>query len=235
VHSLKDMPAELTPGLAIAAYPAREDPRDALVSAAGALPALPPNSRVGTSSLRRSAQLLAIREDLEIVPVRGNVETRVSAVLARGHKGQPMAAVVLAMAGLRRAGLLVGIQEQVFPLEAEQFVPAAGQGTLAVQIAEANEPLRQVLAGLDDATTRASATAERSVLLGLGADCHSCLAVHVMQAEAGGWRGLAVIGRGDGSDLRRFKCKAASAQGAGEELAALLLPASRELGWGGQK
>ncbi|HAU36818.1 MAG TPA: hydroxymethylbilane synthase, partial [Phycisphaerales bacterium] len=135
VHSAKDMPAEMPAGLVIAAVPDRADPRDALVSRDGLAPAdLPRGARVGTGSERRRVQLLALRDDLEIVALRGNVETRLSAALDGA-----LDAVVLAMAGLERVGLAQEHATRVRPLDVATFLPAAGQGALAVQ-SQADSP-----------------------------------------------------------------------------------------------
>ncbi len=165
VHSAKDMEAELLEGLAIGAVLRREDPRDVLVTSNGAagVKELPAGTRVGASSLRRQAQLKRLRRDLELVPVRGNVDTRLRKLDA-GEYG----ALILAAAGLKRLGLEGRISGYLDPAH---FLPAAGQGALAVEVrkdyAELMEPLQKV----DDPTTHAEVEAERSFLKALGASC----------------------------------------------------------------
>jgi hydroxymethylbilane synthase len=171
VHSLKDMPAELPDGLTLAAFPAREDPRDALLTrVAGGWSALPPGASVGTSSLRRRAMVLARRPDLRVEPIRGNVETRIAKLSAGTHDG-----IVLALAGLVRLGLS---PPHVVPLDVEEFVPAVGQGVLAVEAREADREVLELLRRLDDTRSRSEALAERAFLRGLGADCHTPVAGH---------------------------------------------------------
>jgi hydroxymethylbilane synthase len=163
VHSLKDLPTAPAAGLVLAAVPAREDPADVLVAAAG-LAELPAGARVGTGAPRRAAQLAALRPDLEIVPVRGNVDTRIAAVRAGRMHG-----VVLARAGLARLGRLSDVAHT---FTAGQMLPAPGQGALAVEC-RADEPeLAAALAGaLDDAASRAAVRAERALLAALEAGC----------------------------------------------------------------
>ena len=124
VHSAKDLPAEMESDFAIAAVPVRQDARDALASRSGPLAELPGGAAVGTGSLRRRAQLLAARPDLNVVPIRGNVETRL--LKALGEQAE-LHAVVLAMAGLNRGGLADKYGDRLFPLDADQVIPAAGQ------------------------------------------------------------------------------------------------------------
>ena len=175
VHSLKDLPIADNPGIITAAILSREDPRDALVSAReGGLAALPSGARVGTSSPRRAAQLRAARGDLIVEPVRGNVETRIS----KAVEG-PLDAVVLAVAGLKRLGLTEHVRE-LLPLE--DFLPAPGQGALAVQCRQDDEEARALLELIDDPAVRAEVDAERAFLAGLGGGCSlpvGALARHV--------------------------------------------------------
>lgn len=161
VHSLKDLPTELPQGLTLSALPEREDPRDAIVGAR--LSDLPRNARVGTSSLRRTAQIRALRPDLQLESIRGNVDTR----LRKLDEGQ-FDAIVLASAGLRRLGLDYRIAE-IFT--SEQLCPAVGQGALAVETRADNGPAAQACARLDHAPTRAAVTAERAVLATLNGGC----------------------------------------------------------------
>jgi hydroxymethylbilane synthase len=171
VHSLKDVPAALPRGLVLGAFPPREDPRDVLVTPAGrTLDDLPPAGVVGTSSLRRRVLVLALRPDLVIEPIRGNVDTR----LAQLEHGA-IDAVILAKAGLDRLGLSL---RHAVPLPADEFVPAVGQGVLAVELREADRERLEVLAQVDDTRTRMEAVAERSYLEAIGAGCHTPVAGH---------------------------------------------------------
>src|SRR5215468_4850713 len=166
VHSLKDLPTAEMPGILLAAVPAREDPRDALVGKECAkLADLAPGALIGTGSPRRAAQLRLLRPDIRPVPVRGNAGTRLKKVTS----GE-LDAVVLAYAGLARIGQLDVITE-VF--EPDEMVPAAGQGALAVECRDADQGLARLLARVDDPDTHAAAAAERAVLAGLQAGCHA--------------------------------------------------------------
>ncbi|MBS3733544.1 MAG: hydroxymethylbilane synthase [Phycisphaerae bacterium] len=200
VHSAKDLPVPLAEGMTLAAVPRRGDPRDALVSPAGGPPrTLRHGARVGTSSVRRAVQLRAMRPDVAIVALRGNVETRMAKVLdARGD--ERLDAAVLAMAGLERLGLTRQWADVIFPLRPETFVPAAGQGTLAVETL-ATHALADELGACDDGDARQALTAERGLLERLGADCHSCVGVHV--ARGGGlWHGQAMATDAGGEPVR---------------------------------
>jgi hydroxymethylbilane synthase len=166
VHSLKDLPTEPAPGLVVAAIPLRQDPRDVLVTRDGlTVMTLPPGARVGTGSPRRAAQLLAARPDLEVVPVRGNVDTRLRTVT-----DGTLDAVVLARAGLARLDRLDAVSEAIEP---DLMLPAPGQGALAVECrdVDVDAALLDALRSLDDAATRAAVTAERSLLATLEAGC----------------------------------------------------------------
>jgi hydroxymethylbilane synthase len=164
VHSLKDLPTGAAPGIALAAVPARDDPRDALVGRDGAkLADLPPGARVGTGSPRRAAQLAMLRGDVSCVPIRGNANTR----LAKMHDGE-FDAVVLAYAGLARIGL-TDLVTEIF--EPDGMVPAPGQGALAVECRADDAALAALLATVDHPATRAAVTAERSLLAALEAGC----------------------------------------------------------------
>ena len=164
VHSLKDLPTELPPGFEIAAITKREDPRDAFCSRHYAsFQELPQKARVGTSSLRRQAQLKAVRPDLDIHPLRGNVDTR----LRKLEQGE-YDAIILASAGLKRLGKTELIK-QIIP--AEIMCPAAGQGALGIEIRLGDAATRQHLEFLNDANARAATTCERSLLNSLGGGC----------------------------------------------------------------
>jgi len=171
VHSLKDMPASLPAGLVLAAFPAREDPADVLITRGpGGWAGLPSGARVGTSSLRRRALVMARRPDLRPEPIRGNVETRIEK-LATGACD----ATILAAAGLRRLGLE---PPNLTVLAVEEFVPAVGQGILAIEAREADREVLELLSRLDDTRSRSEALAERAFLERLGADCHTPVAGH---------------------------------------------------------
>jgi hydroxymethylbilane synthase len=161
VHSLKDMPTDVPAGLTLAAFPVREDPRDAVVGKK--LSDLELGARVGTSSLRRSAQLRALRPDLRIENIRGNVDTR----LRKLDEGQ-YDAILLASAGLRRLGLHDRIAEL---LEPEIMCPAVGQGALAIETRDDSGHAHEICRRLDNAQTRICVTAERSLLATLGGGC----------------------------------------------------------------
>ena len=164
VHSMKDVPTELPPGLTIAAIGKRDDVRDALLSSSGAtLATLPQGARVGTSSLRRQSQLLHARRDLRTIELRGNVDTRISK-LKRGDYD----AIVLAKAGLDRLGLSENITE-VLPQDVS--LPAAGQGAIGIEARAGDSATLGVLVGLEDAQTRYAVNAERAALAGLGGGC----------------------------------------------------------------
>src|SRR5215471_11595496 len=161
VHSLKDLPTELSPGFEIAAITKRENSQDVFCSAKYSdIDSLPQGARVGTSSLRRQAQLKALRPDLEIHPLRGNVDTRLRK-LSEGEYD----AVILAAAGLNRLGK-TDLVKQVIP--AEVMCPAAGQGALGIEIRAGDVRTREHLAFLDDAHARVSTTCERALLNKLG-------------------------------------------------------------------
>ncbi len=172
VHSLKDMPVGSYDGVHLAAMPIREDSRDALCSGGIALADLREGARVGTGSPRRAAQLLALRPDLEVVPVRGNVDTRLATV------GDSLDAVVLAVAGLKRLGRLDAVSE-IFAYDA--MVPSPGQGALAVETrSDVGADFAAAIALLDDPTTRAATTAEREALRVLEAGCSAPVGAHAV-------------------------------------------------------
>ena len=170
VHSMKDMPAELPPGLCIAAIPEREDPRDALISRNGeSLDVLPQGARIGTASLRRQAQALYRRPDLRIEMLRGNVDTR----MARLEAGE-FDAIVLAAAGLRRLGLEDRITEFLDPIEAP---PAPGQGALAIE-ARTGDALASWLVAVHHGPTAIAVAAERGALEALEGSCRTAVGAH---------------------------------------------------------
>ncbi len=222
VHSAKDLPTAETPGLIVCAFPPRAERRDALVTRGGEkLRELRPGARVGTSSLRRQAQLRALRRDLRFVPLRGNVDTR----LRKLAEGQAEA-LVLAAAGLLRLGREEAIAEL---LDEEVCLPAAGQGALAVQCRATDDAVREALAEIDDPATRACVEAERAVLAALRCGC--AIPVGVAAEVAGEELRLrAVVCQPEGGEIVREELAASAAdpQGAGVELARRLLCAGAE-------
>lgn len=204
VHSLKDLPTEMPRGLTIAAIPAREDPRDVLVGCR--LGDLPQRARVGTSSGRRGAQLRALRPDVRVEPIRGNVDTR----LRKLREGQ-YDAILLAAAGLRRLGLGDQIAEI---LSAEQICPAPGQGALALETRE-NDEARRICAELDDEPCRQAVTCERAILAALGGGCQLPVGAYAEIVEKT-LRLSAVVVSPDGS--RRLQAEVEGACNRPEEL-----------------
>jgi hydroxymethylbilane synthase len=222
VHSLKDIPTYPQDGIALAAVPLREDPRDVLVARDGlTLGELPAGSRVGTGSLRRSAQLHALGLGLEVLGIRGNVDTRIRKVTS----GE-LDAVLLARAGLARLGRLGDVTEVLDPL---QMLPAPGQGALAVECRSDDPELASALqAALDDQRTRAAVTAERAVLAALEAGCSAPVGAlaEVAQGDHGEelWvRAVALAPDGGAAVRRSGSGSAADAEKVGRELAEEML------------
>jgi hydroxymethylbilane synthase len=192
VHSLKDMPTELPAGLTLAAIPEREDPRDALIG--GRLAGLAQRAHVGTSSLRRAAQLRAMRPDLEIENIRGNLDTRLRK-LDEGNYD----AIVLASAGLRRLGWDSRITEC---LEPDVMCPAVGQGALAVETRDDGGEAQQICGKLEHAETRIAVTAERAVLASLGGGCQVPIGAHAT-VDGATFRLRAIVVSPDGAQVIR--------------------------------
>ena len=216
VHSLKDLPTELPAGLVLAATPAREDPRDAIVGRR--LADLPAGAKLGTSSLRRAAQLRKVRPDLEIEPVRGNLDTRLRKLDAGQYD-----AIVLAAAGLRRLGWEDRIAEILSP---DIVCPAVGQGSLAIETAAGHE---QPCAQLDHAPTRAAVTAERALLRALGGGCQVPIGAYATVAD-GRLSLQAVVVSPDGAHLIRQQSEGLAADAAeiGRGLGETLLAAGAD-------
>ena len=212
VHSLKDLPTELPAGLMLTATPAREDPRDAIVGMR--LADLPRGAKIGTSSLRRAAQLRKLRPGLRIEPVRGNLDTRLRK-LDQGHYD----AIVLAAAGLKRLGWESRIAEVLSP---DIVCPAVGQGALAIETA--GSPGSQVCAQLDHTPTRQAITAERALLGALGGGCQVPIGAYATVAD-GRLRLLGVVVSPDGAHLVRDQAEGspADAERIGRELGQALL------------
>jgi hydroxymethylbilane synthase len=215
VHSLKDLPVEDPPGLAVGAIPRRADVRDVLISKDGlTLDQLPPGALVGTSSLRRTAQLRAYRPDLRVEPLRGNVDTRIR----RALEGQ-FDAILLAGAGVTRLGLSEHIS-QWLPLEV--MLPAPGQGALAVQCRSGDEQTLNYLAAIDDSQTRQAVLAERVFLAALGGGCSLPVGAYaVVQDGQIHLQGAAAAV--DGSRLVRVQASGQNPQAVGQQAAQMAL------------
>jgi hydroxymethylbilane synthase len=225
VHSLKDLPTAAPEGITLAAVPGREDPRDALVSRDGLMLAeLAPGTTIGTGSPRRAAQLRALGLDLDVVPIRGNVDTRLAKVAAGDVDG-----VVLAAAGLRRLGRIGEASEVIDP---GQMLPAPGQGALAIECREdAEELAEQLRALLDNEESRAAVTAERALLARLEAGCTAPVGaladVAIDEDESGEIYLRAVVAGIDGARAIRLSITGSltEAEGIGRRLAEDLLDA----------
>jgi hydroxymethylbilane synthase len=194
VHSAKDLPSELPEGLEIAGVPAREDPRDAYVGTVDSLGKCPPGSRIGTSSLRRRAQILARRPDLEVIELRGNVDTRLARYEAGGFDG-----LVLAAAGLRR----LGRAEEMFPIEPDELVPAPGQGAIAIEALHSNNRAVTAAESITDRGALGTLSAERALVAALDASCNTPLGALATLERAGRMRLRAFCGLPDGSEWLR--------------------------------
>ena len=219
VHSMKDLPASLPLGLVVGAVPARASAHDVLLSdGAGGLSGLPLGACVGTASVRRRAQLLARRRDLEIVSLRGNVDTRL-----RKWRGGEVDALILAAAGLERLGLSDPVARA---LSIDEFLPAVGQGALALECRGDDARTRALLAAIEDQPTAAATAAERAFLLAVGGDCNTPLAAHAT-IEGGGLRLRALVTDLDGRRWLEDTASApiADAAGLGRALAERLLAA----------
>jgi len=217
VHSLKDVPTGLPEGLIIAAVPGREDPRDALVSRNGAkLADLPPGTRVGTGSARRACQLRALRRDITVAGIRGNVDTRLRKVEA----GE-VDAVVMAAAALARMGWLDKAAEV---LSFDLMLPAPGQGALAVEIRSDDEAIRQMAAAIDDGDYHQAVTAERAFLARLGGGCSVPIAA-LGEIDGGRLRLQGLVGDREGIRILRADLEgpAADVEALGVRLAEKLL------------
>lgn len=206
VHSLKDLETWLPDGVEIACILPRDDPRDAFLSRkAAALAELPEGALVGTASLRRQAQLLRLRPDLKVVPLRGNANTRI-----RKLEAGEVDATLLALCGLRRIGL-AHLATEILPREI--MLPAVGQGALAVECRAGDEQMRQLLAPLHDAASAACATAERAMLAVLDGSCHTPIAA-LAEVEAGRLTIEGLLLTPDGSAEIRAHCSGVVADAA---------------------
>jgi len=215
VHSLKDLPTELPAGLALAAIGKREDPADVLIGkTSDTLDALPQGAGLLTGSLRRAAQVLDARPDLDVRPVRGNVATRL-----RKLDESDAAAIVLARAGLVRLGLADRVTQRFDP---EQFLPACGQGALGIEIRDGDAEVADLLAPLDHPATRAAVTAERTFLSALGGGCQAPIGAFGRICEDGRLVLTGMVASLDGARLVKQTAKSPDpAAGAAEAAEAL--------------
>jgi hydroxymethylbilane synthase len=213
IHSAKDLPTGLPEGLEIAGVPPREDPRDAFVGHVNSLGECPEGARIGTSSLRRRAQILARRPDLEVVELRGNVDTRLRRLEDGDFEG-----LVLALAGLRR----LGRAEEAFPIEFDELVPAPGQGALAIEAPHSNDRAVAAAESITDRGTLGTLSAERSLVATLDASCNTPLGAVATLERGGRMRLRAFCGLPDGSEWIRDELEedASDPQGLGLALAA---------------
>jgi len=224
VHSLKDLETELPPGIVLACTLKREDARDALIlgpdchdlDPADPYHCLPANAVIGTSSVRRQAQLLHARPDLRITTLRGNVQTRL-----RKLEAGECAASLLALAGLRRLGMA---ERASAVLDPDAMVPAAGQGIVGITVREDDEDLRAMLSGIEDPEAKAVATAERALLAELDGSCRTPIGGYARLLPNGELHLIGLVARSDGSFLlkRSLHGTAASAARMGTELGASL-------------
>lgn len=216
VHSAKDLPSTLSADMTVAAWMARADPRDVLVSPVGTLAELPPGARIGTSSPRRACQLRALRPDLLIGDIRGNVDTRLRKLSAGDYD-----AIVLAAAGLARLGLSAVITA---PFEPDEMLPAVGQGALAIETRADDPFMARLLAPLADQATTQTVRAERAFLAAVEGGCSAAVAAYAVALDGDGLALSGLIGGLDGKIVRgeRFG-RAADAEQLGAALAAELL------------
>ena len=216
VHSLKDLPTGLPAGFQIAAVLEREDPRDAFLSVACAsIAELPDHARVGTSSLRRQAQLKALRPDIETIPLRGNVDTRLGKLQSGEYH-----AIILAMAGinrLHRRDMLRAV------LEPEVMCPAAGQGALAIEIRAGDSATLQQVSPLDHADAHRSTDCERSLLAALGGGCQVPIGAFAQLTDNGSLRLVAMVAAPDGSRILRHSDEGHDPHELGDRVAQHLL------------
>jgi hydroxymethylbilane synthase len=215
VHSLKDLPTQLPEGFELAAVTTRENPRDVFLSVKyDSIAALPHGGRVGTSSLRRQAQIKAQRPDLDIHPLRGNVDTRVRK-LEEGNYD----AIILAFAGLNRLGKTQLVKEII---SEETMCPAAGQGALGIEIRLGDTRMREILSFLDDRDARATTTAERSLLNQLGGGCQVPIGAFA-EVKNGVVYLTAICGRPDGTEILRETRSGSDPKKLGEDVGKTLL------------
>jgi hydroxymethylbilane synthase len=213
VHSLKDLPGELSPGLKLAAVPSREDPRDVMISRDGSgLRKLPSGARIGTGSPRRAGQLRARRPDVSCLEARGNVDTRI-----RKLREGAWDAIVLARAGLVRLGRL---SEATEVLEFSDMIPAVGQGALAIMTRD--DSTAEIFTTLEDAASRSAILCERRVLQDLQGGCRAPIAAHARK-ENGSLRAIAAVFSIDGKQFLREEKIGSNPETLGQEIADALL------------
>ena len=215
VHSLKDVPTELTPAFELSAIMKREDPRDAFISVKySGLEELSQGARIGTSSLRRQCQLKAVRPDVEIFPLRGNVDTR----LRKLESGE-YDAIILAAAGVHRLGLDKHLRSRIAP---EMMCPAVGQGALAIESRRADQQTHDLLAFLNHPETRDAIECERALLGSLGGGCQVPIGAYAVK-HGSGLRLRAMVGRPDGSEILRELADGDNSESLGRDVAQALL------------
>lgn len=214
VHSCKDLSSTMTAGLTLGAVPAREEPYDVLVSGGALLADLPPGASIGTSSVRRERQLTLVRPDLDVLPLRGNVPTRVRAVECGRFD-----AVIVASAGLRRLRMANRISEVLSP---STFVPAAGQGALAVQVRDGDVETERWVRPLDDPRSRSEVNAERACMRRLGAGCQAPVGV-LARVDGGRLEVVGMVVAAEAAERATASGLAEDAERLGEAVAAELL------------
>ena len=217
VHSLKDLPVEITDGLSVVVVCTRQDPRDVLVNKANCpLAEMEPGAVIGTSSPRRLAQLRALRSDLKVEPIRGNVETRLNKALGQDYDG-----VVVAAAGVARLGL-EGRISQYFDLF--EIIPEPGQGALAIEVRSNNKELLAILSQIEDAQTSIAVTAERAFVEEMGGGCSVPIAAHA-SVEGKIVHMVGMVASEDGTQMVKTRLESASGEPreAGRALAKKLL------------
>lgn len=218
VHSLKDMPAQVPEGLCIASIPAREDPSDVLISTtAENIDTLPGSARIGTSSLRRSSQLLHYRSDIEILPLRGNIDTRINKL----ENGQ-YDAIILAAAGLKRLGYTTRLKH---PIPYDIMLPAAGQGAVCIECRKDDHRIRQIVEKIHHPETASAVAAERAFLARLGGGCQVPIAAHATITKKNRLQLVGLVAETDGSVILKDKIAGTvgEAENLGIELAEKLL------------
>ncbi len=224
VHSMKDMPSGVAKGLVFSKAWKREDPRDVLVlKGVASLKELKQGANIATGSKRRSYQLLKLRPDLNICPIRGNIDTRLRRLQEGLPDGTQLDGIVIAAAGLKRLGLTDRISEYLLP---DDMIPAPAQGTLAIELAAKNAELLEMVNSLSDKETDEAVYLERSFLKEIGGDCHLPVGAYADRSDEG-WSLYALFGNEDGSRLARTVVRAKEAsselvESAVKEIKALL-------------
>ena len=219
VHSMKDMPSEVSKGLVFADPWKREDPRDVLIcKEAKTLMELPEGANIATGSKRRSYQLLKLRPDINICPIRGNIDSRIRKLYDGLPDGTQLDGIVLAAAGLRRLGLENNITEY---LDVDDVVPAPAQGTLAIELPETSKELLEMVNSISDKETKDIVFLERGFLKEIGGDCHLPVGA-CAEACDGGYRLMALFGNEDGSRLAKVQVQ-------GGDLQQLVISATKEM------